>query len=84
MKLANNIVRINGYVKGKRTHVDVEVPIGTIRYYTGDGKEIAEEVPMIYGEDHAAKLGFRNGLDAVTSYNFWNNIGDERMTIKIW
>ena len=84
MKLANNIVRINGSIKGKRTHVDVEVKMQTIRFFTRDRKEIVKESPLILGEDHAANLGFKNGLDAVTSYNYWNCISNERMTLKIY
>lgn len=81
MKLANNVVRINGYIGTKRTHVDIEVKMQQIKWFVGE-KEVRRNIPDI-DEYSAASLGFKNGLTIVTSYNFWNCVGNERMTVKL-
>ena len=80
--LAKNIVRINGYKGFKRTHVDVEVRMKQVEYESG-GKHFCFEAPCIHFMD-VADLGFANGLDAVTSYNYWNFCAQKRFTERIW
>lgn len=78
--LANNIVRINGYKDGKRTHVDIEVKMQKVEYISG-GKKFSFDAPCAYFGDMARK-GFDAGLDAVTSYNYWNFMAQKRITDK--
>ena len=79
MKLPNNIVRINGYVNDKRTHIDVSVPVRKNAINWGKGKDI-----VFITEDMICKMGFSGGLEAVTSYNYYNYVGDRRMTVRIY
>ena len=79
MKLAKNIVRINGYRNGKRSHVDIEVP--TTPNATNWGK--GDTIP-VYNEEEMEKEAFNRGLDAVTSINAYNYVGDYRITDRLW
>lgn len=78
--LAKNIIRINGYKNGKRSHVDVEVKMEEVRFVS-NGKEVTILAPQhIYD---VAEKGFELGLDAVTSFNMWNWVGKKRYTEKV-
>ena len=79
MKLSNNVIRINGYVDNKRTHIDVPVAIRKNETGWGKGKDI-----VFVTESMVCDLGFNNGLEAVTSYNYYNYVGDCRMTVRIY
>lgn len=79
-KLTNNVVRINGYKAGKRTHVDVEVPMCMFRFGNPD-KEITVTAPTLTYD--FAQLGFDKGLEGVTSYNAWNWVSKKRLTTKL-
>ena len=79
MKLANNVIRINGYANNKRTHIDVTVPVRKNDTNWGKGKDI-----VFITEDMAIDMGFSLGLDGITSYNYYNYVGDRRMTVKIY
>ena len=81
MKLAKDIIRINGWKDGKRTHIDIKVKMVTVEFTDSTGKEHSVEAPSSLF--NAAQTGFDNGLDAVTSYNYYNWVGKERMTIKV-
>ena len=78
MKLAENIVRINGWKNGKRTHIDVEVRTKENTLKWGKGKII----PAVH-EEELVREGFKSGLDAVTSINYYNYVGDIRITAKV-
>ena len=78
--LAKNIVRINGYKGLKRTHVDIEVKMQTISFYSG-GKLVEVESPAMAFD--IVTTGFANGLDAVTSENHYNWCSKSRITSKI-
>jgi hypothetical protein len=82
MKLENNIVRINGYKGSKRTHIDVEVEMANVTVHVS-GKKVDIKTPFI-DEKRACDLGFAKGLTSVTSFNYWNWVGDRRMTVVIW
>ena len=81
--LDKNIVRINGYNNDwKRTHVDILVKNTKVRYIVKN--EIVEKIiPAVPHFSDVPKLGFKNGLTAVTSYNYYSWMGEERMTEKI-
>lgn len=79
--LANNIVRINGYIGNKRTHTDIEVPMEKIEFYNSAGEKFSILAPRIPYD--IAQVGFDNGLDGVTSYNAWNWVGKHRITQQI-
>ena len=81
MKLANNIIRINGYKDGKRTHVDVEVPMQTVEFKNSLGQKIKVEAPQNLYDP--AQKGFDLGLDAVTSMNMYNWCMKARYTEKL-
>lgn len=81
MKLAKDIIRINGWKDGKRTHIDIKAKMCTIEFTNSLGEEIKVEAPTIAFD--VAQSGFDNGLDAVTSYNYYNWVDKERMTIKV-
>jgi len=69
-----NTVRINGYKNGKRTHVDIKV----------ENMEVLNKiVPRVPHYLDIAYIGFKNGLDGVTSYNYYNWVANERYTEKI-
>ena len=78
MNLPKDVVRINGYKGNKRSHIDVKVrtTVNDINWGKGD------IIVRIYESD-IAKLGFENGLSGVTSYNYYNYVADERLTVKI-
>lgn len=76
MALAKNIIRINGYKDGKRTHVDVEVKMNTLDI---NGHKV--EAPQHLYDP--AQKGFDLGLEAVTSMNMWNWSAKCRITTKI-
>lgn len=78
MKLAENIVRINGYKNGKRTHVDFEVSTKEKEVSWGKGHIIP-----LFKDCYATETGFELGLDGVTSINMYNWISDERMITKV-
>ena len=80
--LDNNTVRMNGYnEEGKRAHVDILVKNTKVRYIVKN--EIVEKiVPSVPHFSDIPKMGFENGLTAVTSYNYYNWIGKERTTEK--
>lgn len=78
--LANNIVRINGWKNNKRTHVDIEVRMTKIEY-TSAGKHYEFLAPAIPYD--VAEVGFKNGLEGVTSYNAYNWCSKSRITEKI-
>ncbi len=79
--LANNIVRINGWKDNKRTHVDIEVPMQTLEFYNSKHEKYTVLAPRSIFD--VAQVGFDNGLDAVTSYNAWNWVGNCRITQKV-
>lgn len=76
MALANNIIRINGYKDGKRTHVDVEAKMSTLDI---NGHKV--EAPQHLYDP--AQKGFDLGLDAVTSMNMYNWCSNSRITEKL-
>lgn len=80
--LDKNTVRINGWKNNKRTHVDFTVKNVTINFVVDD-KVIEKEIPDIPHFSDIAEIGFRMGLDGVTSYNAYNWVGDQRITEKI-
>lgn len=81
MKLPKDIIRINGWKEGKRTHIDIRVKMQIVEFTNTLGEEIKVEAPTIFFD--VAQTGFDNGLDAVTSYNYYNWVGKERMTEKV-
>jgi len=81
MKLAKDIIRINGWKDGKRTHRDIKVKMVTVEFTNALGEEIKVKAPATLFD--VAQTGFDNGLDAVTSYNYYNWVGKERMTEKV-
>lgn len=74
-----NIVRINGYKDNKRTHVDIVVKLMEI-VINGEKKVI---IPCRPHFSDIATLGFNKGLDGVTSYNYYNWVGNERITERV-
>lgn len=79
--LAKNIIRINGYKNGKRSHVDVEVKMTKVEFKNSSGELISVETPShIYDP---AQAGFDAGLDGVTSMNMYNWVSDCRITTKV-
>ena len=81
MKLANNIVRINGRKDGHKTHIDIEVRMTKVVFYNSQGTKFEIDAPETARD--FAQIGFDKGLDAVNSINYWNWCGRERMTIKV-
>ena len=79
MRLPNNIIRINGYVNNKRTHIDVSVTVRKNETGWGKGKDV-----VFITEDMVCNMAFNNGLEGVTSYNYYNYVGDSRMTVRIY
>lgn len=79
--LDKNIIRINGWKDNKRSHIDIKVPMTTVEFSNSEGKRISVAAPRMPYD--VAQLGFDNGLDAVTSVNSWNWVGNERLTQKI-
>lgn len=80
MKLANNIVRVNGYLNGKRTHADFEVPMVALNIKGRERLMIPD-----YDDDRMVDKAFKSGkLDTVTSVNAWNWVGNHRLTTRIW
>lgn len=73
-----NIVRINGYKNNKRTHVDIVVEL--IETTINDYEVI---IPLRPHFSDIAEIGFKKGLEGVTSYNYYNWVGKERITEKI-
>lgn len=82
LKLEKNIVRINGYKNGKRSHVDVPVRMTKVVFASG-GVQHEIDAPAVYEAD-IPELGFKNGLEGVTSYNYYNWVGKHRITCRIW
>lgn len=78
MRLAENIVRINGWNNGKRTHIDVEVRTKENTIGWGKGNVIP-----VYNDESLIQYAFKNGLDGVTSINAYNYVGDERITYRV-
>lgn len=85
MKLAENIVRINGRRNGKRAHVDIEVSTvpNTVKDTHGNQWGKGDVIP-IYRTEEMEQEAFRRGLDAVTSINAYNHVGDCRITERLW
>ena len=79
--LDKNVIRINGYKDGKRTHVDITVKMNKITYISG-GRIFEIEAPA--SVFNPAQVGFDNGLDAVTSINRYNCFAKKRLTEKIY
>lgn len=79
MKLENNVIRINGYKDNKRTHVDITVNIKKDTTGWKTGRDI-----VFVTDSQICDLGFENGLDGVTSYNYYNYVADHRMTARIY
>ena len=80
MKLENNVVRVNGSLGGKRTHVDFIVPMISINAYPYNGV-----LAPSYDEDEMVQKAFDSKkLDTVTSINAWNFVGKHRITTRIW
>ena len=80
MKLAKNIVRVNGYDRdGKRTHIDFEVPTRPNDLNWGKGDVIPRYT--IWGMVDKA---FESGLAGVTSVNAYNHVADMRMTHRVY
>lgn len=79
--LPNNVIRINGYNNGKRSHVDIIVRMNLIEFYNSDNKKFSILAPCEPFD--IAQTGFDLGLDAVTSYNKWNWVSKTRITSKI-
>lgn len=80
MKLANNVVRINGYKNNKRTHVDITVSMSKVEYTSG-GKKYSFIAPNTNFD--IDEVGFNSGLEAVTSYNYFNWCMQKRHTVKL-
>ena len=76
--LKNTEVRINGYKNGKRTHIDITVKTASTNL---NGK--VYEVPKVPHFSDVSDIGFKNGLDGATSYNYYNWISNERHTETI-
>lgn len=80
MKLAKNIIRVNGWKNGKRTHADLEVPMikADVSWWADN------EQPMYFDDTIIQKCFRENLLDGVTSINAYNPVGGERITTRIW
>ena len=79
--LDKNVVRINGWKDLKRTHIDIDVPMQTIEFSNSEGKKFSISAPRLPFD--IAQIGFDAGLDAVTSFNSWNWVGNERITQNV-
>ena len=79
MKLENNIVRVNGYLNGKRAHIDFEVPMVPIASHISN----SILAPFYYDDEMVRKAFESKKLDTVTSINAWNFVVKHRITTRI-